>query len=83
MGSGAIRREAASICRLNVSDDAEGDGTAARRLAALVSVFPAAGHANPTLMLVALSMRLADHLQERLAEERRPLPGSQPSRQVS
>jgi hypothetical protein len=34
-------------------------------------------------MLVALSMRLADHLQERLAEERRPLPGSQPSRQVS
>ena len=47
------------------------------------SVFPTAGHANPTLMLVALSMRLADHLQERLAEERRPLPGSQPSRQVS
>ena len=47
------------------------------------SVFPTAGHANPTLMLVALSMRLADHLQGRLAEERRPLPGSQPSRQVS
>ncbi|MET0790899.1 MAG: GMC oxidoreductase [Polyangiaceae bacterium] len=27
------------------------------------SVFPTAGHANPTLMLVALAMRLAEHLK--------------------
>jgi choline dehydrogenase-like flavoprotein len=46
------------------------------------SVFPTAGHANPTLMLVALSMRLADHLSERLAGERRPASGPQQSRQV-
>jgi len=29
------------------------------------SVFPTAGHANPTLMIVALSIRLADHLKDR------------------
>ncbi len=29
------------------------------------SVFPTPGHANPTLMLLALSIRLADHLKER------------------
>jgi len=31
------------------------------------SVFPTAGAANPTLTLVALALRLADHLVERLA----------------
>ena len=30
------------------------------------SVFPTAGHANPTLMIVALATRLADRLKERL-----------------
>ncbi|MCT7375575.1 GMC oxidoreductase [Chelativorans salis] len=28
------------------------------------SVFPTAGHANPTLMIVALAIRLADHLKD-------------------
>ena len=31
------------------------------------SVFPTAGHANPTLMIVALAVRLAAHLAERLS----------------
>ena len=31
------------------------------------SVFPTAGHANPTLMIVALAVRLADHLKDRAA----------------
>lgn len=31
------------------------------------SVFPNIGHTNPTLNLVALSLRLADHLKEKLA----------------
>jgi choline dehydrogenase-like flavoprotein/nucleoside-diphosphate-sugar epimerase len=30
------------------------------------SVFPTAGHANPTLMIVALALRLADHLKATL-----------------
>lgn len=34
------------------------------------SVFPTVGHANPTQMIIALSIRLADHLKEQLA--RRP-----------
>lgn len=28
------------------------------------SVFPTSGHANPTLMMIALTLRLADHLQQ-------------------
>ena len=31
------------------------------------SVFPTSGHANPTLTIVALALRLADHMKERLA----------------
>lgn len=34
------------------------------------SVFPTSGHANPTLMIVALSIRLADRLKEILAGAR-------------
>ena len=30
------------------------------------SVFPTSGHANPTLTIVALALRLADHMKERL-----------------
>jgi choline dehydrogenase-like flavoprotein len=33
------------------------------------SVFPTGGHANPTLMLLALAIRLADHLKVRFASE--------------
>jgi choline dehydrogenase-like flavoprotein len=28
------------------------------------SVFPTSGHANPTLTVVALALRLADHIKE-------------------
>ncbi|WP_018857879.1 GMC oxidoreductase [Rhizobium sp. 42MFCr.1] len=31
------------------------------------SVFPTAGHCNPTQMIVAMAIRLADHLKDRLA----------------
>ncbi|MEQ9248712.1 MAG: GMC oxidoreductase, partial [Nitratireductor sp.] len=30
------------------------------------SVFPTAGHANPTLMIIAMTLRLADYLKTRL-----------------
>ncbi len=36
------------------------------------SVFPTAGHANPTLMIVALASRLAQHLRRRLSNEAGP-----------
>ena len=36
------------------------------------SVFPTSGYANPTLTIVALALRLADHLKARLG---RPVPG--------
>lgn len=32
------------------------------------SVFPTSGHANPTLMILALTIRLADHLNARMAQ---------------
>lgn len=32
------------------------------------AVFPTQGHATPTLTIVALAVRLADHLKARLAE---------------
>lgn len=31
------------------------------------SVFPTSGYANPTLTIVALAIRLADHIKQRLA----------------
>ncbi|WP_133707847.1 GMC oxidoreductase [Rhizobium sp. BK313] len=31
------------------------------------SVFPTSGHANPTLMILAFAIRLADHLNSDLA----------------
>lgn len=36
------------------------------------SVFPTGGWANPTLTLLALSLRLGDHLAERLAQDAKP-----------
>jgi choline dehydrogenase-like flavoprotein len=38
------------------------------------SVFPTPGHANPTLMIVALSIRLADHLKESFGSACPPQP---------
>ncbi len=35
------------------------------------SVFPTVGHANPTLMLMGMAIRLADHLRETMAREPR------------
>lgn len=32
------------------------------------SVFPTGGHVNPTFSIVALALRLSDHLQDRLLE---------------
>jgi choline dehydrogenase-like flavoprotein len=31
------------------------------------SVFPTSGHANPTLMITSLALRLADHLKARMS----------------
>ena len=33
------------------------------------SVFPTVGYANPVLTIVALSLRLADHIRNRIAAE--------------
>jgi choline dehydrogenase-like flavoprotein len=33
------------------------------------AVFPTSGQANPTLTIVALTLRLADHLKKRLAPQ--------------
>lgn len=49
------------------------------------SVFPTAGHCNPTQMIVALAVRLSDHLKERVAATapvsvRGPSPGATPTR---
>jgi choline dehydrogenase-like flavoprotein len=32
------------------------------------SIFPTSGHANPTLMILALAIRLADEIKRQLAE---------------
>jgi choline dehydrogenase-like flavoprotein len=50
------------------------------------SVFPTAGHANPTLMIVSLALRLADHLKRRAVSTgptvRSGIPNGQPSGEV-
>ena len=38
------------------------------------SVFPTGGHANPTLTIVAMALRLADHLNLALNQVHRPAP---------
>lgn len=45
------------------------------------SVFPTAGHANPTQMVVALALRLADTLKDRVATS--PRSGEKPNDQYS
>ncbi len=44
------------------------------------SVFPTAGHCNPTQMIVALAIRLADHLKERAMAESAVTVGASPGR---
>ena len=39
------------------------------------SVFPTSGWANPTLTIIALSLRLADHLDTRLLRHKCSQPG--------
>ncbi len=38
------------------------------------SVFPTGGHANPTLTIVALAIRLSDHLRAQFAKAKNPQP---------
>lgn len=40
------------------------------------SVFPTGGHANPTLTIVALALRLADYLSAAVSAEARPSAGA-------
>jgi choline dehydrogenase-like flavoprotein len=42
------------------------------------SVFPTAGHTNPTLMFVAFAIRLADHLNARLNDTATPMVEAEP-----
>lgn len=48
------------------------------------SVFPTNGHANPTQMIVAMAVRLADEVKRRLADDRanRPPAGPEPVQRV-
>ncbi|MBP7770577.1 MAG: GMC family oxidoreductase [Candidatus Pacebacteria bacterium] len=48
--------------------------TASNVYAAGGSVCPTAGNANPTMLMVALSIKLADHLQDKLSAVRTPAP---------
>jgi choline dehydrogenase-like flavoprotein len=48
-----------------VNSDCQVHGIAGLYVAG-ASVFPTSGHANPTLMLVALAIRLADHIKNDL-----------------
>jgi choline dehydrogenase-like flavoprotein len=59
-------RMAADPCQGVVDADARVHGTANVYVAGS-SVFPTGGYANPTLTIVALSIRLADHLRDVLA----------------
>jgi choline dehydrogenase-like flavoprotein len=58
----------ASDARSGVVDtDCKVHGTDALYVAGS-SVFPTTGHANPTLMIVALAIRLADRLKQTLRQ---------------
>lgn len=46
------------------------------------SVFPTGGYANPTLTIVALAIRLADHLKHRLARPLAAVAGAPPAHEV-
>jgi len=45
------------------------------------SIFPTAGHASPTMMIVALALRLADRLRERHFEKPAVAIATQPAGQ--
>jgi choline dehydrogenase-like flavoprotein len=53
-GTGVVDRD----CRVHGVDNLYVAGS---------SVFPTIGYANPTLSIIALALRLTDHLKERLA----------------